>query len=400
MKVLLSALSCSPGLGSEPSTGWNWARALADLGHDVTVLVMSNYREAILAAAPPDIDFHFIDIPTSPLPQFTQQLWTADIYRRWQNAALRHVEAKPHKYDVVHHVTWGSLHLSSTLWRLHVPMVYGPIGGGQTAPANYWRYFGRDWPAETLRTAATGPFLKLNRWSRDAVRNSAVTLVCNSATEAASRRLGAADVRYMLADGLRSDWLGSARRKPAGTPVVLWVGRLLPRKAPVLAVQAFAELRRVMPAHLIVAGDGPLRGQLRTTIDRLGVSQDVELLGSVKWDDVRRLYDSASVLLFTSLRESFGAPFLEALGRGMPAVALDLHGIGDADVGPAAIKVDLPARPRDLPGRLASALQAILSDDEWEMRSAAAINWASKWIWPVKASAMTRIYEEIAGRQD
>ena len=67
---------------------------------------------------------------------------------------------------------------------------------------------------------------------------------------------------------------------------------------------------------------------------------------SVPWDDIRRLYDSASVLLFTSLRESFGAPFLEALGKGLPAVALDLHGIGDADVGPAALKVALPPRPR------------------------------------------------------
>ena len=151
MKILLSALACSPGVGSEPATGWNWARSLADLGHDVTVLTMANYREAILAADPKGIDFHFIDIPTSPLPKFTRQLWTVDIYRRWQDAALRHVAEKPNSYDVVHHVTWGSLHLGSTLWRLKVPMVYGPIGGGQTAPANYWRYFGSEWPAETLQ---------------------------------------------------------------------------------------------------------------------------------------------------------------------------------------------------------------------------------------------------------
>jgi glycosyltransferase involved in cell wall biosynthesis len=152
-----------------------------------------------------------------------------------------------------------------------------------------------------------------------------------------------------------------------------------------------------MPARLIVAGDGPLRKQVRSTVEHLGITDDVQLLGHVPLDGVRRLYDSASVLLFPSLRESFGAPFLEALGRGLPAVALDLHGIADADVGPAALKVALPPDPRDLPARLASALQTILCDREWELRSAAAINWAAQWVWPAKVAAMTKIYQEIAG---
>jgi glycosyltransferase involved in cell wall biosynthesis len=395
VRVLLSAFQCSPGKGSEPGTGWHWARALADLGHEVTVLTSSIHQEAILATGSQGIDFRFIELPMSQRLRFSRRLWTYDIYQRWQDEALRHVEVQPQQYDVAHHVTWGSLHLGSTLWRLPVPLVYGPIGGGQTAPANYWRYFGREWPAETFRTVTTGPLLMLNSRTRKTIQNSAVTLVCNSATAAVSHRLGAGDVRFMLADGLPRDWLTDARPRPTGTPVVLWVGRLLARKAPTLAVQAFAELRRAMPARLIVAGDGPLRGQVRTTVERLGLDEDVQLLGSVTLDDVRRLYDSASVLLFTSLRESFGAPFLEALGRGLPTVALDLHGIADVDVGPAALKVALPVRPRDLPCRLAAAIQTILCDHEWELRSAAAVNWAADWVWPAKAAAATQIYQEI-----
>jgi glycosyltransferase involved in cell wall biosynthesis len=154
-----------------------------------------------------------------------------------------------------------------------------------------------------------------------------------------------------------------------------------------------------MQARLVVAGDGPLRGQIQTTVERLGIAEDVELLGHVAWDDIRPLYDSASVFLFTSLRESFGAPFLEALGRGLPAVALDLHGIADVDVGPAALKVPLAERPRDLSGHLAAALRTVLCDGEWESRSAAAIKWAAQWVWPVKAAAVTQLYEEIAGRR-
>jgi glycosyltransferase involved in cell wall biosynthesis len=139
-------------------------------------------------------------------------------------------------------------------------------------------------------------------------------------------------------------------------------------------------------------------------VERLGLTEDVQLLGRVPWTDMKSRYDSASVFLFTSLRDSSSAQFLEALGRGLPTVALDHHGIGDVDVGPAALKVALPQRPRDLPGRLASALQTILSDHEWESRSAAGVNWAAKHIWPEKAAAATQIYQEVVksppGKQD
>lgn len=396
MRVLLSAFACCPGKGSEPGTGWHWAEALAELGHEVTVLTTSRNRKEILVRCPQGVHFRFIDMPTSRIPRVSKILWTYDIYGRWQDAALRLVEAEAQQYDVVHHVTYGGLHLGSPLWRLPIPLVYGPIGGGQTAPASYWRYFGRTWPAEILRTASTGRLLELTRCSKT-IRHAAVTMVDNSETAAVCRHLGATDVRYFLSYGLPNDWLAGPRSRPTGIPVVFWVGRLLPRKAPTLAIQAFAELRRAMPARLIMVGDGPLRGQVRAMVKQLGLSEDVKLLGHVEWDDVSRLYESASVLLFTSLRESFGAPFLEALGKGLPAVALDLHGISDADVGSAALKVALPPSPVDLPRRLASALQTVLCDDEWESRSVAAVKWAAEWTWPVKAAAATKIYQEIAG---
>ncbi|HEX6519265.1 MAG TPA: glycosyltransferase family 4 protein [Streptosporangiaceae bacterium] len=394
MKILLSSFQCVPNQGSELGNGWHWARALADCGHDVTVLTQESHL--IRAAAPPDIKFLHVDPSEPPLRRlFGTAAYYYQYYLRWQDAALRYVEKQPQRYDVVHHVSWGSLHLGCQLWRLPTPLVYGPIGGGQTAPGNYWRYFGRGWPSELLRTASTGAMLRLNSRSRDTVRNSAVTLVTNSATAAACQRLGATDVRYMLAEGLPREWLVAPRSRPAGIPVVLWVGRLLPRKAPILAVQAFAGLRRAMHARLVVAGDGPLMGQVRTMVDRLGLTDDVQLLGRVPWEELKSHYDSASVFLFTSLRDSSGSQFLEALSRGLPAVALDHHGIGDVKVGAAALKVALPQQPGDLPARLAAAMETVLSDREWESRSAAGVNWAAGHIWPAKAAAATQIYREI-----
>lgn len=130
MKILLSAYHCRPDRDSEPGVGWYWATTLAAYGHQVIVLTASKFREPILAACPQGVEFRFIDGPVSPLRRFSQRAEAFD-YLPWQDAALTHVQARPLRYDVVHHVTWAGLHLGSQLWRLPLPFVYGPIGGAR-----------------------------------------------------------------------------------------------------------------------------------------------------------------------------------------------------------------------------------------------------------------------------
>jgi glycosyltransferase involved in cell wall biosynthesis len=411
VRILLSAFACNPQWGSEFGTGWNWATALADAGHEVTVLTPPKFRDSIFAADPKNIEFRFVDLEaheagvssvgmlrdaaSASFYRVKPSIGLYDVYQRWQRRALLHVQAESHNYDVAHHVTWGGLHLGSQLWRMPIPFIYGPIGGGQTAPAAYRRYFGRSWAMEMARTASTGPLLRLSNQCRQTLRQSAVTLVCNSATGSLAERLGASDVRFMLADGVSPSWIGTSHSQPAGEPVVLFVGRLLPRKAPTLAVEAFAELRRKIPARMVIAGDGPLRSEVLAAVERLGLNDCVEMIGAVPHDGIKSLYDSSTVLLFTSLRESFGAPLLEALARGVPAVALNHHGVADAAVGSAAVKVDLPRNPDDLPRNLAAALESVICDGTWSARSSAGIDFASNWVWAKKAAAAADIYREL-----
>jgi glycosyltransferase involved in cell wall biosynthesis len=403
LKVLLSSYQCLPNQGSELGNGWHWARALTDAGHHVTVLTQESH--IIRAAAPPDIEF--MHVPTTgesrvqkavaPLGGLGKRVYWLDHYLHWQDAALEHMQAQPRaRFDVVHHASWGSLRLGSKLWRLDAPLVYGPIGGGQVAPGNYWRTFGHEWPFEMMRTAAsTRWLLQANPRCRETIRNAAVTLVTNSATGAACRELGARDVRYMLADGLPTEWLAGSRTRPTGTPIVLWVGRFEAHKAPGLALAAFAELRRATPARLVMAGDGPLFDETRELVHRLGLDADVDLLGRVPWTEMIGLYDSATAFLFTSLRDSSSSQFLEALGRGLPAVVLDHHGIGDAEVGDAAVKVALPHDPRRLPSLLGTALLDVVTGRPWAERSAAGVAWAAQQTWAAKATRATTIYAEL-----
>lgn len=99
----------------------------------------------------------------------------------------------------------------------------------------------------------------------------------------------------------------------------------------VLMVSAFIETKRVMEgiravsaiddAHLVVAGDGPLRSAAQDLAAKLMPDRFHRI--SLPAEDMPALYRSADAFLHMSLFESFGNVFLEAMASGLPVVAHD-----------------------------------------------------------------------------
>jgi len=104
--------------------------------------------------------------------------------------------------------------------------------------------------------------------------------------------------------------------RPAGAPLVLALGRLHPNKGFDLLIQALAQTRE---AHLWLAGDGPLRGELAAQAARLGLGARVRFLG---WrDDTAPLFAAADLLVCPSRVEPLGNVVIEAWAAGVPVVA-------------------------------------------------------------------------------
>src|SRR5262249_6196958 len=145
VRVLLSAYACRPNAGSEPGVGWNWATHLAARGLQVHVLVAKRNQRPIEAglSANPISNLHFTYVSVSPeWAKASESLH----YVLWQSAALKAARqlAKKCRFDIAHHVTYASVHVPTQLWRLGIPVLFGPIGGGQTAPAPMLSYFGNE----------------------------------------------------------------------------------------------------------------------------------------------------------------------------------------------------------------------------------------------------------------
>ena len=117
-------------------------------------------------------------------------------------------------------------------------------------------------------------------------------------------------------DGITPDRAGLGL--PEGVPIVLMVSAMIDTKRVADGIRAVAKLP---DAHLVVAGDGPLRAEVDALAAQLLPGRFKRL--TLTAPDMPRLYASADAFLHMSLLESFGNVFVEAMASGLPIVGHD-----------------------------------------------------------------------------
>ncbi len=121
--------------------------------------------------------------------------------------------------------------------------------------------------------------------------------------------------------------LKGAESKPS-YPVILYVGRLAPRKGVHYLLQAMPRIIKHSPeAILFVVGEGPLKQYLVDLSRRLDLQNSVMFLGYVSDEKIRSLFAFADVVVVPSIFEGCPLVLLEAMAAGKPVVASAVHGI-------------------------------------------------------------------------
>lgn len=95
-------------------------------------------------------------------------------------------------------------------------------------------------------------------------------------------------------------------------------------------IRVFYELRKVIPAKLLLVGDGPERDKMERLCRELGTCDDVRFLG--KLEAVEEVLSVADLFMMPSEKESFGLAALEAMACEVPVLSSDAGGIPELNI--------------------------------------------------------------------
>jgi L-malate glycosyltransferase len=163
-----------------------------------------------------------------------------------------------------------------------------------------------------------------------------------------------------------TDKAGASAYTRNGEKLLIHVSNFRPVKRALDCVRILAEVRKHVPAHLLMVGDGPDRGAAEYLARELKIAPHVSFLG--KQNHVERLIPLAHALLMPSEMESFGLVALEAMACGVAPIATRVGGvpevITDGETG-------FMEEPGDIAAQAARAVE-LLSDDALHARIAKA----------------------------
>lgn len=196
-----------------------------------------------------------------------------------------------------------------------------------------------------------------------------------------------------LATGPKPEAL-ARRLGVADSPVALFLGSLEPRKNLAFLLDVWQEVVRARAdARLIVAGGGPLLGELRARARAIGVEPSVVFTGHVPAAEKLDYYRLADMLVFPSTMEGFGLVVAEAMSCGLPVLISNRGSLPELIV-PAA--GGLVADPTDRDAFVRGIL-TLLGDATIRRRFGTANRERVERLfrWDVCAAATARVYEEV-----
>ncbi len=361
----------------------NLIRQLADAGHDV-VMVSQHYGG--------DAATVYGDGPPMPVPgvevigmesvgeQATGD-FEADIEAIVQTVVAKHAEAP---FDVIH-AQYGyptGLAALEASRRTGVPNVVSIQGGDG------------HWVGECCGT---------HRDAMLAVLGHAGAVLIGSASfaESVHERLGTPLDRFTIVPGAvnverfapRGDRELGALSDP---PTLLYHGRVDRRKGVLDLLDAVELLRqRGRDVRLAVSGIGPDVNAVDERVAALGLADRVDVLGIAGYPDAPARYHRGDVFVSPTYAEGFSNTILEAMASGLPVVSCEVVGVVDC----LADGRDALLVPPRAPGRLADAVEALLTDGALRQRLAqTALDEArTRYSWTARARQIAGVYASLRG---
>jgi glycosyltransferase involved in cell wall biosynthesis len=340
LRLLISAISCNPALGSEALVGFKYAEALSQ-----------RYETAVIASPPSQAPERAKLLSCDAGPCSFNEVSPAPLLRfeiRQQRIARRLRRQFP--FDYVHRVTPSAIQVPTWVGSLGKPLIIGPIIAADPPAPAFAPFLGR--PVSPPK----GP-----RWRPSRVAGRVCRTIVTRAEHEQSylyqaRRIlvGTREAMRHVPESLREKcrlvtysgvehevFVPPPARPVAGALRLLFVGRLIPYKGVELLLRAvaIAALRCSIKLDVVGAADPVYKDFLLRLTQELRLGSSVDFLEPVPRDQLPSLYQRADVFCFPTLCDTYGIALLEAMSCGCAVLVSDVAGAGEIVNGENGLKV-------------------------------------------------------------
>ncbi len=402
IKVLISAYACEPNRGSEPGVGWNLAKELAK-HNEVHVLTRENNRDIIDRHRDEliglDIEFHYIDLPLIAMKvKKVNPLFGYLYYLFWQIKAFFVAKKiiKMRDIQLIHHLTFGNIWMPMFMGLLNIPLVIGPLGGGETIPTAFRRDFSTSGRIkEYLRDLITltlpyNPFLLYNCHQAKAI----ILKTTASADRVPNRYRNKCSL--MTDVGINSDSIG-LRMADANNQYLLNVGRFESWRGQALLLHSFAlALEKNRKLRLIMIGDGPDANILKSICKQAGMEDNIQFAGQVSMEHYYHCLEESTIVVNTTLKEGGVTFFFDALAYGKPVINLNVPGCAQINKQINGYCLDI-INPEQVKHGIAEAILALSSNAtlRGEISQRALNKIKESCTWTAKGQLINAIYKKL-----
>jgi N-acetyl-alpha-D-glucosaminyl L-malate synthase BshA len=179
---------------------------------------------------------------------------------------------------------------------------------------------------------------------------------------------------------------------PDGERILVHVSNFRAVKRVGDVIRIFDNVRKDMPAKLLMIGDGPERQQSEDLARELGIYQDIRFLG--KQEQISEILSISDLFLLPSETESFGLSALEAMACSVPVISTNAGGLPEINVqGVTGFLSDVG----DVDEMSRHALYMLSDDDRLNTFKKAAINQARKFEKQHIIPLYEKLYAEVVG---
>lgn len=405
MKILYSAYECNPAIGSDAYVGWSWAKQMSR-ENEVHILTNEGNKRDIELYLRNQNDqaafFHYIPLPSGFKKIFKGRKGYFASYVVWQWFAYKYAQKlnKRMHFDIVHHITIADFRILGFLWKINVPFVIGPVGGGQETPVQL-NYYIRDFKKNEKIRSVINDFAAMLPLYRKAALNAARIFVSNDETiQKMTQHIGNNIKLYRMCElGIDRDYLemrsGLVHQKGARVHI-LFAGRMMYRKGVELLLDAISVVDTKNDYIIDMCGAGHQIETVKKQIREKKLQDRVILHGKIPFNEMPTIYANSDIFVLPSLRETTGTAVIEAMANKLPIVALNQNGVKYLVKDDAGILVDIFNREQIIKD-FAAALKLLIENDDLRVRlgNNGFRRLESEYTWEVKCKEMMEIYTSV-----